>query len=322
MDKENLKNHIRSFLKGNTSKEGEQAFNSWLNATESELSNSIPKDELEKSLNRIKSKIDFSIQSRTSTAFSFLSLKIAASILLLIGLCYLAFQVNPWKENQSTELRYTTISTQRAQMLKAVLPDSSIVWLNADSEIVFPTVFSDTIREVRLVGEAFFQVKRNTKLPFIVHTSAESTRVLGTSFLVKAYPADSVAVVAVQSGKVSVTSNSESYTNSNKVMLTKNQLVKHSMATDRMATEFVAVEGLIEWREGTIVFVNKSLEEIIPVLERWYDIKIEVNENSLLRKTFNAKFHKVSVQHVLNSLSLSGGFSYQINNKKVTILSH
>jgi ferric-dicitrate binding protein FerR (iron transport regulator) len=157
------------------------------------------------------------------------------------------------------------------------LPDGTRVWLNAETEIEFPLAFGSGSREVSLRGEAFFEVKKESGRPFIVHAREEaSVEVTGTSFNLSCYPDDATVTTAIESGSVTFIANHR-----------ENRLKAGERATYRPLTREIAVEEGIEmkyhssWRHGTFYFHDTPLREIAGKLGRWYDVRFEFADPSL-----------------------------------------
>ena len=105
------------------------------------------------------------------------------------------------------------MSADYGQISKVVLPDSSVIWINSGSTIKYNNQFSSSNRDIELVGEAYFKVSKNKKLPLIVRSSELQVEVLGTEFCVTAYPEESSVQVVLEKGKIVLTSSKHSYFN-------------------------------------------------------------------------------------------------------------
>lgn len=196
----------------------------------------------------------------------------------------------------SGEPEMKTISTPRGKDYELVLSDGTVVLLNADSKITFPTRFTGDKRTVKLVGEAYFKVSKNKHLPFIVEAGNLSTRVLGTEFNLKAYPHSDVNVTLI---KGSVVVNAEG----KEVMLKPGENAEYSENKDIEVTT-VDTEGYIQWKDGYFYFDNVPLIDVVRDLGRWYNVNIEIRNNSLMsyRLHFIAS-RKASIKEFVDNLN-------------------
>lgn len=196
----------------------------------------------------------------------------------------------------SGEPEMKTISTPRGKDYELVLSDGTVVLLNADSKITFPTRFTGNKRTVKLVGEAYFKVSKNKHLPFIVEAGNLSTRVLGTEFNLKAYPHSDVNVTLIK-GSVAVNAEGK------EVMLKPGENAEYSENKDIEVTT-VDTEGYIQWKDGYFYFDNVPLIDVVRDLGRWYNVNIEIRNNSLMsyRLHFIAS-RKASIKEFVDNLN-------------------
>ena len=196
----------------------------------------------------------------------------------------------------SDEPEMKTISTPRGKDYELVLSDGTVVLLNADSKITFPTRFTGNCRTVKLVGEAYFKVSKNKHRPFIVETGNLYTKVLGTEFNLKAYPHSDVNVTLIK-GSVAVNAEGK------EVMLKPGENAEYSENKDIEVTT-VDTEGYIQWKDGYFYFDNVPLIDVVRDLGRWYNVNIEIRNNSLMsyRLHFIAS-RKASIKEFVDNLN-------------------
>lgn len=196
----------------------------------------------------------------------------------------------------SGEPEMKTISTPRGKDYELVLSDGTVVLLNADSKITFPTRFTGNKRTVKLVGEAYFKVSKNKHRPFIVGTGNLYTKVLGTEFNLKAYPHSDVNVTLIK-GSVAVNAEGK------EVMLKPGENAEYSENKDIEVTT-VDTEGYIQWKDGYFYFDNVPLIDVVRDLGRWYNVNIEIRNNSLMsyRLHFIAS-RKASIKEFVDNLN-------------------
>lgn len=196
----------------------------------------------------------------------------------------------------SGEPEMKKISTPRGKDYELVLSDGTVVLLNADSKITFPTRFTGDKRTVKLVGEAYFKVSKNKHRPFIVETGNLYTKVLGTEFNLKAYPHSDVNVTLIK-GSVAVNAEGK------EVMLKPGENAEYSEDKDIEVTT-VDTEGYIQWKDGYFYFDNVPLIDVVRDLGRWYNVNIEIRNNSLMsyRLHFIAS-RKASIKEFVDNLN-------------------
>ncbi|MBU7577053.1 MAG: FecR domain-containing protein [Flavihumibacter sp.] len=201
-------------------------------------------------------------------------------------------------------------STEKSEYKYILLPDSTQVWLNADSKLDFPELFDSKKRVVYLTGEAYFDVRHADKIPFIIHTGKVSTEVLGTAFNIKAYPDMEKITVSVKRGKVKV-----NYADREVAVLTKGKEVVIAQQSQQVKEKPVKEEQTAGWQEGNLVYDDYSVGDILADLERVYNVKIQVGSSELkaIRVTTNLK-RQYGVENALEILCRLTGTEIAIDN--------
>lgn len=198
------------------------------------------------------------------------------------------------------KVKMMELSTPRGKDCKVTLPDGSLVWLNADSKISFPEQFVGKERNVRVEGEAFFQVTKDAKHPFVVTTDFFNTTVHGTTFNVNAYSAKTASVTLV-TGSVAVKP-----ANGKEVMMAPGQMAMCDAQGNTHVSE-VDTYPLIQWKDGFFYFNNERLVDIMMELGRWYNVSIvfEHEEDMNLRLHFVAE-HKENLRDIVKRINALG----------------
>ncbi len=226
------------------------------------------------------------------------------------------------------------------------LPDGSVVRLNSSSSLTYDKNFGKNIREVSLIGEAFFDVTKDSSHPFIIHTNVIDIRVLGTAFNVKSYPGDQNTETSLIRGKVEVTlknrSNEKVYLNPNEKLVVANnssfvnrtlvnQPDQRADKTDisskltyavRPLTYYPVDSTFIEtsWLDNRLIFQEgEPFSEVAQKMERWYGVKINfADEEASGIKPFGSFTNETIVQ-ALDALHESCGIKYKISGNEITI---
>ncbi|SMD17800.1 FecR family protein [Pedobacter nyackensis] len=249
-------------------------------------------------------------------------IKYAACLFLVCGFVLSWHMIQQRQEYSQPSAVEITKTTRRGEKLKLLLPDSSVVYLNAMSKLSFPKRFEPgKKREIKLEGEAFFEVKHDSNRPFIVHSGALQTRVLGTSFNINAYADNKTYSVSVRTGKVGVSEVNKSGQKQLSLLLPGKHLVynlaskKYTIAT-RRATEFNS------WTTNRFIFKNETLGNILASLKRSYPVDFKINNTKLLSCRFNATFTNRNIKEIADQLqTMSGGgihYKFNLNNTIIT----
>lgn len=206
--------------------------------------------------------------------------------LMLCTSAYLYF--TPSADQSSVAVSYTQQYAAMGTREQITLPDGSTVWLNAGSTLIYPSSFLASERMVHLIGEGFFEVKKDPLHPFIVDTRYLKMEVLGTSFNVSAYPEDVTMHTTLQTGavKVNVRGDSVSY------YLRPDEQLVYTPGSQTVEKLHVHASDYSDWRLGGLFFNNTSFEEVIRTLRRTYGIKIYVRTLAYNNQQIYVHFNK------------------------------
>lgn len=233
---------------------------------------------------------------------------IAASIVLLFGLCFFFLS-----EKELPEMKvFSTVAGQSEQI---TLPDGSIVWVNADTRIVYPEKFNMKVREVYISGEAFFEVKKNPSCPFIVKTDKLDIKVLGTKFNVKSYPDEFNIETTLVEGSVSIASLGK------QTLLRPNQQLVLRKSDGKISLyDNINLKHYVGWTNGHFYFRQATIEDVAKKIERVFDVKIHIESEKLRERRFTGRIDKnESIEEILNAIKITTPYSYSINNNTIIL---
>ena len=196
------------------------------------------------------------------------------------------------------------------EKLELVLPDGSKVALNTKSTIKYPKKFSNINRTVELIGEAYFDVKRDTTKPFIVKTSDIDIEVLGTSFNVMSYNDDTTIETTLVKGKVKINRFNPITKKIQSVILTPNHKAIFVKNEERFIMDKVNVNTATLWKYGILVFDNEPLESMVKKLERWYDVKIVLSDNLKNKYRYTISIDHETIEEVLEMIKKTSPVNY------------
>jgi transmembrane sensor len=242
-------------------------------------------------------------------------LKIAASFLLVLSFVY-AYRYLSSETFRPVALK--KVENFKGQRTRIVLPDQSIVYLNASSTLTYPEVFEASERTVELTGEAFFEVVKNAAKPFVVKTNNIRTVVLGTSFNVRSFDVDGSINVALVTGKVRVMGDHPSASNQERLLLPGEQLTYHKADSSFVKGNFKVLD-VTGWKDGVLVFDNTDFSGFIEKLEQWYGVDIKVTRQPSTEWHVNGHFDNETLEEVLVGIQFVYDLDYDIKGKSVTL---
>ncbi|SMD11649.1 FecR family protein [Pedobacter nyackensis] len=215
------------------------------------------------------------------------------------------------------EIKYNTLTTRNGEQYQVILPDGTFAYLNAASSITFPTTFTHAKkREVTLDGEAYFEVAKDKKHPFIVKTNTQEVEVLGTHFNVKSYAEESIVKTTLLEGSVKVV-----FKNQQAILKPGQQsLVTPSSNNEHISINYDAdVAEAIAWKNGVFEFKNASIQELMLSAARWYDLNVIYEKNLPDLKISGRISRNVNFSGFINLLQF-GGVKFKIEGRNITIL--
>jgi ferric-dicitrate binding protein FerR (iron transport regulator) len=260
----------------------------------------VPTFDAADSWNELESRLALPAKTRTIQLFPLLS-KIAASLLLLIAAYF--YLPSLWSGEQ------LSMQTRAGEQKLVILPDSTHVWLNAGSTLHYPETFTDSRRLVSLEGEAFFDVTKDHTRPFIIQTASTETKVLGTSFNIRAL-SDRPVTVTVATGKVQFGPLDDQ----RKVVLLPGDAGTFDPNQQALNSKPNNDPRFLEWRNRTLVFTKTSLARVFQTLEEAYDIHIDAMDRGPWTVdspcVFTGTFENTPEKEILEVLSASIGFEW------------
>lgn len=199
---------------------------------------------------------------------------------------------------------------------EVTLPDGTKVWLNNAATLTYPETFSEKERNVRLEGEAYFEVTKNRHKPFIVESDVMRVRVLGTTFNFKSDKNCRVAEATLLEGEIEVRGNQEE----GQIILSPGQRAELNKSTGRLTVKQVDAKLDAVWHDDLIPFEKANIFAITKVLERFYDVKIIISPDIQADKTYSGVLKKKStIESVLKSLQNSIPIHFKIEGSNIFV---
>lgn len=248
---------------------------------------------------------------------------IAAACMLV---AFLAFKWNSAKQVSPQAAELQQLATQHGSRSQLTLPDRTKVWLNAGSKLDYPKQFTGKTREVKLEGEAYFDVTENKQQPFLVHTKAFTVKVLGTAFNIRAYGDEDSAATSLIRGSVEVALLSDE---SNKIVLRPNEKLtvpqisaRHEAVTNatgeqrqafsdkeinRSLVSLDRTNTVVEtaWINNKLSFKNMGFQQIASSLEKWFAVEIKFKNDKAKKLKLSGSFEGESLEDILTAFSVA-----------------
>ncbi|SDL89243.1 FecR family protein [Kriegella aquimaris] len=220
------------------------------------------------------------------------------------------------------EMVYNTVLVPYGKRSNLKLSDGSMVWLNSGSRLVYPAVFKGDKREVYLEGEAIFEVAHDASHPFMVLSESQEIEVLGTVFNVSNYLDDTQVNTVLKSGSVQIQYKPDTTSDTgNKIKITPGTLASYDKKNKMVTSEKVNVDHYFSWRKGVFIFKNNNLEYIMKRLARYYNVDIEIENQTLAEETFSGYLDlREDVEKVIGIIKETTPLQYKkINEKRISI---
>jgi transmembrane sensor len=203
------------------------------------------------------------------------------------------------------------LTVPRGAQYKLVLPDGTRVWLNAESSLKYQTAFDGKERRVVLTGEAYFDVTKNKEKPFIVESSGNTIKVLGTQFNVNSYGDENVFAATLVEGSVQITRS-----NLSKTLKPGQQALVNTVNIDVVPVD---TKQFTSWKDGEFVFRDAAVHSVTKQLARWYDLQVEYRDP--VEKHLNATIRRdVPLSKILHYLEETGEVHFKVEGKKLIVM--
>jgi transmembrane sensor len=225
------------------------------------------------------------------------------------------FQAQKTNGIQDSKVLLNTLVVPLGATYKLVLADGSKVWLNSGSSLKFPVSFSSPRRKVELLGEAYFEVAKNAKLPFVVKTAIQDVLVTGTHFNVMAYPEDRLTTTTLFEGQVHIVNGQD------RKVLKPGQQSQIRTGESNISIEKAAdLEAALAWKNGYFMSAHENLKSIMNKIARWYNVEVEY-QGDFSNKYFSGTISKQEdFKEVLNIIQLTNSVQFKIVGRRITVM--
>ncbi|GHT14307.1 iron dicitrate transporter FecR [Bacteroidia bacterium] len=296
-------NELINFIRNNPQ------LNCWF---ENQIQNSpaaIDQDLKQRMLSNIQKEIGKSaIHTIPVKTITYKWLRAAAIILLPLVVGYGIYAgINKIGKTENTLL----VSVEAGEKANITLPDGSRVWLNSSSKLTYTNAYNNKKRLLKLDGEAYFEVAHDAQKPFIVQCIDMETKVLGTTFGIKAYDEDNIISVVLAAGKVQVTLPDETR------IMQPDERVVYNKSTHKLFSTMVKPSDFTDWRKNRLRFENETLLDIATTISRIHNIDYVFEDETLKSLCFTGSVDNTNVESVLNAITLTAPITYTVKDNLI-----
>ena len=259
---------------------------------------------------RIKSKKDYSVLA--------IFQKVAAVLILpLMAVSFwLILDSHPSKPVQDAVL-WHTLEIPAGMRSEYYLPDSTKVYLNSKTRLSYPITFSNELREVKLSGEAYFEVAENKNAPFIVNTGRINIEVTGTEFLATTYAHENLTEIILINGSVNLYQGDYQLSRKDIAKLHPGERAFCMAGNNKLVIEKVHTGKYSAWKEGLLIFRDDPMPEVVRRLNRWFNVDIKLEGPELNDWSYTATFEDETLEQVLELLKISAPIDYTIKRREL-----
>lgn len=206
------------------------------------------------------------------------------------------------------------VKTGTGQKQAITLPDGSEVWLNENSRLAYAPIFE--ARNVVLEGEAFFEVEKMPNRPFEITTGGATTTVLGTSFNVRAYPAEGKVEVTVKTGKVAL---AQTKRKESPVYIAPGESGVFDKQSEKVTVAVKEIENADSWKTLRLSFDDEKMADVITSLERYFGVEIETENPLILDCPYTSSFEEPNLDHILTIIGSTIGFEFTAQGNRYVL---
>lgn len=244
-------------------------------------------------------------------------LRVAGWVLPLFMLAgsYFFYQKGLTQRDILAKTHFIQEFSRRGEIKKVMLPDSSEVWLNSGSVLVYPSYFSNNERNIVLIGEAYFKVRHIDSSLFQVSVNRLNVKDIGTSFNIQSYPTLDDTRVTLKDGLVSVSDGHTDYS------LKPNQQLVYSNLTGKVSIKDVDVKEYVAWRTGELQFDGEPLPKVLKILEYRYNVHFQIMANKYDHQCVRLRFERQeNIEDILAVISLVvPDFKWKMDGKNIVV---
>ncbi|MFC4141310.1 FecR family protein [Pedobacter mendelii] len=212
------------------------------------------------------------------------------------------------------DLTLNKITIPRAGKYNITLSDGTKIWLNSSSSLSFPTVFSGKERKVRLTGEAYFEVAKNKKMPFIIDVNGkQEVEVLGTHFNITAFEDDKDITTALIEGSVRVNAKTK------QVLIKPGEMVVNNLQNN-LSIRKADLDEIMAWKNDMFIFSNENIASVMKKISRWYDVEVSYKGDMTNINIDGNYSRSKGLKSLLKNIKLLDKVDFQIKERRITVI--
>jgi transmembrane sensor len=245
--------------------------------------------------------------------------KVAAILILplLAATLWLIPERQPSEPAAEIAVAWHTLKIPAGMRSEISLPDSTRVYLNSKTTLSYPLVFNSEIREVKLSGEAYFEVAENKEIPFIVNTGKVNIEVTGTEFIATTYPHENLTEIILIEGGINLFQGDYLHSKKDIAKLDPGEKAFYLAGEKSLDIEKVHTGKYLAWKEGLLVFRDDPMPEVVRRLNHWFNVDIQLEGPELKDWSYTATFEDETLMQVLELLKISAPVDYTIKRREM-----
>lgn len=213
------------------------------------------------------------------------------------------------------EAVFSHVQVPAQRQFKLILSDGTAVWLNAGAELQVPSSFSTAgKRQVKLNGEAYFEVESDPSNPFLVETYESTIQVTGTKFNVRSYPEESWVETSLLEGKVAFNTKSKAY------HIAPGRMIQADMQHMIIEEADFNADDVLAWKEGYFTFNNLDIFQVMQTVSKWYNVTVKAEKNINHTKIGGSFPKELPLSELLKDLTALSGVKFEIKGKEVLLI--
>lgn len=312
---------FRKYLANKCTDEERRLVNEWYQQLDQPADEAFTDADEARLFNRIKSYLS-ELRRNDEPAEPVLGLwhyvgRMAAVFVLGLGILYFLYQKpeRVVEQRRGATVGWVTFTNTKARIVPYVLPDSSVIWLHPRAEVRWAEPFAT--RNVHFSGEGFFDVKRDPERPFVIHSGDLQTRVLGTSFNVRAIPGEATVKVSVATGRVEVSDAAKRTS----VVLKPEQEAVFEPKSKHLAVQAVQEKASDKeiWQAASLVFNETPMTEVAERLMQTFNVKIGFSDDGLADCRLKVDFTNQRLPEILEMIDTLLGSTYYMDGENITL---